>query len=140
MPNTPYPLIANGTIRVSRFIKMDVTAPFKCLESDANNKVIGISQVGTNFAPLSDLVTTHNAATQGQKIQYFGDGDSCQVECGDTITAGDYLKSDADGKAVSIATSGTTLQRYGAWALQDGVSGELIQVQVLIGSERPALT
>jgi hypothetical protein len=53
---------------------------------------------------------------------------------------GNLLKSDADGKGVPIATTGTTIQQYGAMALESGKSGEKIRVFIMLGSERPAIT
>jgi hypothetical protein len=68
-----------------------------------------------------------------------GLGSMCYVEAGATVTAGQYLKSDSQGRAVPVATSGTTVQNYGAIALQGGSSGEKIRVLVIIGKVRPAL-
>lgn len=141
MPNTPMNLMANGDIYPSRFVKPDVSADFKCLQATANSDIIAVSQVGSNYPPLSDLVTDAKAAEADQWIQLFGDGDTCLVEAGDAITRGAKLKSDAVGRAVSIAAAGTTLQNYGAVALQSATAaGELILVQVTaMRSERPAI-
>ncbi len=139
MPNTSPRLMAEGIIRPSRFCKIG-TADDKGLEADANEDTIGISMESTNQPPLEDLVTTQNAAVAGQHFKLYGDGDECLVEAGAAFNRGARLKSDADGKAVGVATSGTTLQRYGAKALESAAaSGELVRVQVLSGSERPAL-
>lgn len=139
MANTPPNLLADGTIRTSRFVKIG-TEDFEGLEADANEKIIGISQDGSRTAPLSDVISVNEAAQDGESFRLFGDGEQCLLEAGGSFSAGGLLKSDADGKAVAIATSGTTLQRYGAVALQDsGGDGEKVQVQVDIGSERPAI-
>lgn len=137
MPNTPPNLQAGGTIRPCRFVK--VTDDHVGSEADANERVIGISGVDTNQPPLSDLVSSSNHATVGQQLKLFGEGDVCLLEIGDTVTASQLLKSDADGKGVPIATTGTTIQNIGARALQGGAAGAFIQVQVTIFSERPAL-
>ncbi len=140
MPNTPPHLMANGDIRPSRFVKIDATAENKGLEADANELLIGISFEGSNYPPLSDLSITVLAAAQGQHFRMYGAGDVCLLEAGDAITAGDRLKSDADGRGVTMASIGTTIQHYGARALQDAAAaGELIRVFVDLGSERPAL-
>lgn len=141
MPNTPANLMANGTIRPSRFVKGDITADFKCLEADANDEVIGVSMEGSNYPPLSDLVSTTNAATQGQYVKLYGEGDVCLLEAGAAVTRFDKLKSDADGRGVAIASSGTTLQNIGARALQSAAAaGELILCQLSpLRSERPAI-
>lgn len=140
MPNTPPLLMAKGIIRPCRFVKLDPTNPHGALECDANDIPIGISYDGTNKPPLEGLVTTAYAAEDGQAISIYGEGDICLLECGGDVVTGNRLKSDADGKGVPIATTGTTIQQFGARALENGAAGTLVRVQILIGSERPALT
>ena len=141
MPNTPAQWIANGDIRPCRFIKADVTAgkDHYALECDANDRIDGISQEGTNKAQTPDITATL-AAAAAEQFRAFGPGDQCLLELGGTVVQGDRLKSDADGKGVAIATSGTTIQQIGARALSAGASGEKIPVEVTIYSERPALS
>jgi len=40
---------------------------------------------------------------------------------------------------VKVATTGTTIQQYGAIALESAAEDEKARVFVLLGSERPAL-
>lgn len=141
MPNTSPTLVAGGTIRPSRFVKLSAAADHQGLEADANERVIGISGEGGKFPPLDDLVTTNVHAAAGDPIRLYGDGDICLLELGSGgATRGGRLISDNDGKGVAMATSGTTIQHFGATALESGSNGDKIRVQVLIGSERPALT
>jgi len=141
MPATPPHLMANGTIRPSRFVQLDSSAAHKGLEGSANCQIIGIAMPGSNYPPLSDLITTPNAATVGQYFQMYGDGEVCLVEAGAAVTTGNRLKSDSVGRGVAIATTGTTIQQFGAVALEDAAAaGELIRVAVTaLRSERPAL-
>lgn len=129
--------VAGGDIRPCRFVKQSAVDDFTWLEADANEPVQGISQAGTNLPPIPD-VTSDKAAVAGQSLRIHTPPEPCLLELGGTVAAGDRLKSDADGKGVAIATSGTTPQRYGAVAQQAGSSGEKIQVNVLIGVESPA--
>lgn len=135
MPNTPPALQASGTIRTSRFVK--ISGEFTCAECDANDPIIGVSYQGSNSAPIPDS-TQGNAAISGQVPRLYGEGDECLLELGDTVSAGAYLKSDADGKGVPALTTGTTVQNVGAIALQDGVSGALIRVAVHLERRLPA--
>lgn len=137
MANTNPSYLAGGTIRPSRFVK--ITAAHTVSESDANEASVGVSQEGGNQPPLSDLVSTINAAVSGETLKVYGLGDECLLELGDTVTAGQYLKSDADGKGVPVATTGTTLQLAGALALDAGAAGDLLRVQVLQYPIRPAI-
>jgi len=74
-------------------------------------------------------------------MKYYGEGEVCLVEAGAAITRFDKVKADSVGRAVTIASSGTTLQNIGARALQSAAAaGELILVQVTpMRSERPAI-
>lgn len=141
MPNTPPNLVAGGNIRPCRFVKLSGSYNHTALECDANEAPIGIAQEGSNYPPLSDLSLTVYAATSGQGLRIFGEGDVCLLEAGAEITRGARLKSDADGRGVPIASTGTAIQNIGAVALQSAAAaGEKIQVQVTFYSERPALT
>lgn len=141
MTRTAPELIAGGDIRPFRFVKIDTSqgGDHTGLEADANDELIGVCGGDTNYAPLSGLITTNYHAQEGQPIKLHGDGEETLLELGDTVTQGDKLKSDADGRGVPIATTGTTLQHYGAIALESGAADQRIRVQVLLGSERPAI-
>ena len=140
MVSSPH-LMANGDIRPSRFVKVsNASGQGRALESDANELVVGISMDGTNKAPIPDVAST-NAAESGQHLRVHVNGEGCLLEAGTGgWTAGELLKSDADGKGVSIATTGTTEQLYGAIALETAAAGELGKVTVLLGRTRPALS
>lgn len=140
MPATPPRLVAGGDVYPSRFVKMSTTADDQGLQATANDQLIGVSYEGGKFSPLSDLVSSNPHAESGDPIGLYGDGEQCLLELGGSVTRGGRLKADADGKGVAIATTGTTIQQFGAIALESGSSGEKIRVFVLLGSERPALT
>jgi len=125
--------IAGGNISPSRFVRQDDTADFQVLEADANSKLAGISMEGTREAPIPS-VSTALAAQSGEPLQVYGDTEECLLELGGTVRPGEDLKSDADGKGVTIA-AGATVQEIGAVALENGVDGELIRVQVSLRSE-----
>jgi hypothetical protein len=133
--------MANGDIRPSRFVQVDSSADHKGIEATANVPVIGVSMESSNYPPLSDLSITVLAASAGQYFKLYGSGEQCLVEAGAAITRNNKLKSMADGRAEPIATTGTTLQHWGAIALESAAAaGELIPVQVLApSSERPAI-
>lgn len=141
MPNTPPHLMANGNIAPSRFVTLDTSADVKGIQATANAQIIGAAMAGSNYPPLSDLVTTTYAAQAGQYFQMYSDGDVCLVEAGAAITRGARLKSDSVGRAVTIASTGTTIQHFGAVAIQSAAgAGELILVLMqTLRSERPAL-
>jgi len=131
MPNTPPQLMAGGNIYPSRFVMIDASNDFKGLIATTNAKTVGVSDVGTNYAPLSDQTVSEYAAKAGQNLRLFGDGDICLIESGAVIVRGNELKADSVGRATPIATTGTTNQRIGAVAIQSAsAAGEFILCQV----------
>ena len=134
-------LLANGDIRPARFVKLTYGdgGVAKAFEADANESPIGISQEGTNTAPIPG-VTSDKAAEQGQGLQLHVEGEECLLELGGTVAVGNFVKSDADGKGVAAATTGTDVQYVGATALESGVAGNKIRVKVQLMSHRPAIS
>jgi hypothetical protein len=126
----PGSFTANGTIRPSRFVKFDTSGPGLVLEADAGEAVVGISGPGTRFVPWSEL-DDGNHAIAGENCQVFQDGHKrIMLELGGTVDEGSFLKSDADGKGVAATAD---QEKYGARARVAGVSGEIIEVDVMIG-------
>ena len=122
--------IANGTIRPSRFVKLDTTAEGTVLECNAGDRCFGIAQQGTRNTPYGSL-DDGNAAISGEILQIYGPPElDVPLELGGTVDEGDYIKADADGKGVK---AGTDADEYGAMCLRGGVSGEIVPVQATTG-------
>lgn len=137
---TELQLVARGNIPPFRFVRLDSASENGCVQAGDNTDVIGVAQGGTNKPEVSGLISAQYAAETGQPVRVAGIGSITLVEAGATVTPGQYLKSDANGRAVPVATTGTVIQNYGAIALQGGTAGSLIRVMVIIGKVRPALT
>jgi hypothetical protein len=125
---------AGGNISPCRFVKQSTTADNTVLQAGAGETVYGISQAGVRRTPYSSLDDGY-AAIAGEDLEVFGVGEVCNLELGGTVTRGDRVKSDANGKGVTSATNG---DEYGAIALVSGVSGDLIQVELKPTSMRGA--
>ena len=124
MPEKSY--LANGTINPSRFVKLDTTTQGRVLQCGAGDKCLGISQLGTRRSPEVD--SSGNAAQTGEPLGVHDEfGELCGLTLGGTVTVGDRLKSDANGKGV---TTTTDQDEYGAIAKMNGVSGDVITVEV----------
>lgn len=137
---TALALTASGTIRPCRFVK--VSGAMTGAECDANELAIGITRPGTDYPPINDssrVTVSGNAAIDGDPISMLTPGDVGLVELGGTVAAGGWIKSDADGKGVAVATTGTTIQYANAQALEGGDSGHFVQAMLWPRSERPAL-
>lgn len=140
MSNTPTAFIASGDINPCRFVTRDSDANYSVSEADANEIVAGISGSGTRSAPYPGLASALHAAANDTVVVHQEPDDEVLLEAGGTFNAGDRLKSDADGKGVAIAGTGTTIQHFGAIANEAATaSGQLVRVKVKVGSERPAL-
>lgn len=123
-------MIAGGTIRPNRFVKISTSADNTALEADANEAVIGAS-TSSNESFDSD-----NHATSGDEVTVrFG---VAFVEAGGNITRGGRVESDADGKAVA-ATNNTTLREIAGWALESGADGGIIKVMIHPHAYRSAI-
>jgi hypothetical protein len=114
-------LEAGGTIRPYRIVKVNSSADNQCLEADANELAIGIVAGSTrqydsaNHAEDGDIVTLQPGAIM-------------MVECGGSVTRGNSLESNADGKAVAETASGTLNRHTVGIALESGSSGEIIRM------------
>lgn len=131
-------LIAGGDIRPARFIKLSTAADHTALEADANERIFGVAVDAFQDAPMPGGDT--DAAESGDAFRYYGVDDTCTVTVGSGgVTAGALLKSDADGKAVLAATTGTTTQWIAGEALEAASENELARIVVRSYPYRPAL-
>ena len=123
-PNRTF--IAGGTINPARFVTMSTTAAgFTCVQSTTGDLPVGIADYegGVTF-PTGSAVALANT---GDSLAVWGNAQQTYLECGGSVTAADYLKSDVNGKGVT-GTLGT--DAIGAQALESGTSGAWIKVIV----------
>jgi hypothetical protein len=118
-------LIAGGNISPSRFITLSTTENATALQAGAGARVIGVATEGAHDAPITG--SSALAAADGDYFRWHPLGDECLLDVAATITAGDVLKSDANGKGV---VADTDEDAVGAIALEAGASGEKIRVLV----------
>lgn len=130
---------ASGNINVSRFVSY-TPVPFVARQAVAGNPILGIAWPGSQypvgvptFYGASSAVESY-AATNGQQLSIVGDGGNALLYINATISAGVFLKSDADG--YGVAASGNT-DKYGAVAVEGGFAGQLIRVTVNTGIGNP---
>ena len=117
-------VVAGGDINPARFVKVSTAADFRVLEANAGESVIGISQLASRAVPQGDNSTL--AASAGESLGVFGQGQECYLTLGTTVTAGVLLASDNSGCGVVAADD----DWVGGQALQSGVAGDLIRVIV----------
>ncbi len=132
---------AGDNTPASRFVSLVSGGTNLAAVSWANAEIIGVSQEGTRSFPQQGVAADY-AAADGETFACYSVGEVCLVEAGAAIDPGTLLKSDADGRAVPIATTGTTIQNYGAVALEQATAaGQAIRCLVVpFGKVRPALS
>ena len=128
-------MMANGNISPSRFLKLDATkVGGYVIQATAGSgshgdPVIGISQPGVRQPPISGLDDGFAGIQDVNAIEVFTTNDECWVQCGAAVTFGDYLKSDANAKAITASSSGDFV---GAQALQTSTAADqLVRVRVM---------
>lgn len=122
---------ASTNIRPARFVT--ISGDHLVAESNSGELPAGIS--GESLHDARDVVNTTFHALTGMPVRVHdyngGDNDrAVMLTLGGTVTAGALLKPDNEGAALA-AVSGDA---YGARALQGGVAGEKVQVEVIVGT------
>lgn len=111
---------AGGTVNPRRFIKMGASDGYAIQATGSAATLIGISEQVVG-------VSTNNIAAAEDMFDVIK-GDQALLELGDTVTRGQYLTADADGKGIpAVVVAGTPLY-VGAYAEESGVVGDFILV------------
>ena len=126
-------MVASGNITRARFVKIYTSANNQCAQAGANEKAIGIAQIGGREAPIPSVTQDPPyAAIAGENVKVHtmnSEREDVVLEIGSGgCTAGDELKSDNNGCGVAIASGTTTGQRVCAIALETASAGELCKV------------
>lgn len=114
-------LIASGTIRPARIVKMDGSTDNSAAEANANEAAVGVA------GKDNKLFDNANHAEDGDPIRLQDNDGEIEVECGGSITNGGRFKSDADGKAVAIGTTGTVNQESLGYVLETGADTKIVR-------------
>lgn len=106
------------TPRLYCFAKATGGANAECDLAGAGDTPVGILQdapLGASGKPVAATVRT---------------GNQSWLKLGGTVTAGQFIKPSTNGVGIAVTTNKDV---YGAQALADGVSGDLIAVKVVSG-------
>jgi hypothetical protein len=115
-----------GNIAPARFVKLGAVAG-TCLQCGAGEDIYGISTPHTRKLALSGIDDGFAGVDGDGALNIIGPGDDeALLELGGTVTYGQRLKSDADGKGVAATTD---KDKTGAIAQSAGTSGMLIKVK-----------
>ncbi len=75
-------------------------------------------------------IALNDTTTAEDKVEIALPGGGAKVLLADTVSFGDLITGDSAGKGVATVTAG---DRYVAIAMEDGVVGDLIAVEVVCG-------
>ena len=134
------PVMANGNIGVSVFVKISTARDFGIEQCAAGtDKPFGISQVGPRTPPNVDqalfgttVANASLAAISGETLMMFSLGDNAPLTAGTGgWNPGDLLMSDANGDGVVFVSGAGNY--YGARALSACNAGELGDVEIIFG-------
>lgn len=132
--------VAYGTINPMRFV-MDVAGIINgVLQATANAPIAGISNIDVDNMPgtrwqQAFVPQMYPCAASGEPVRLYEENDwdtMVTVASGYTVLPNQFLTSDASGNAVPLNTSTAASGLYwvGAKAIEAGVAGDPIRVQV----------
>lgn len=122
-----YTRVANGNIAPCRFVKLGTTG--RVTQAGAGEQPFGVSGQGTRNAPYGSLDDGYHAIA-GEDCEVHGPPEKdVSLDIGGTVAIGNFLKSDANGKGVAGSAD---KDKVGALALQSGVDGDQIRVQLIV--------
>lgn len=114
---------AGGTVNPRRFVKMGAADGYAIQATGSAATIIGISEqvLGASTSNLAAAEDTFDVIKN----------DQAYLELGDTVTRGQYLTADANGKGIpAVIVAGTPLY-VGAYAEESGVVGDHILVTLM---------
>lgn len=114
----PFPsFTASGTIARQKFVK--ISGSFQVAQCVAGEVAIGVSALGTRDTPIPGGST--NAALAGDPVKVFGQTECVPMSAGAAITAGQFVKPDANGDPVPCSAA-------------DKYSGQALEAQATVGA------
>lgn len=122
---------ADGNISPSRFVSLSAGEDYRVDQADGTLPIVGVSEKW-----LETFDATYHA-TAGKTCCTKVPGQKALLELGGVVSAGMFLQSDGNGKGVVASTTISSHVDVGAYALQNGFSGEFIEVMVNVFSGRP---
>lgn len=124
--------VANGDINCARFVKLISGTKYRVAQAAANEQVIGATTQKQRAATITGtLAATTLAASVGESLDIEMMGSLVWVQVGSAVVEGEWVKSDVNGMAVPIATSGATKQMVaGLCIIGAANANELALIQI----------
>lgn len=118
-----------GDCEPSRFVKLSSSADHTVVRCGAGEAAIGISFEGSKDAPIPGASAL--AVVSGMSTRVYQIGESCELEAGGAVSAGDYIKSDSTGRGV---TASSTDKYYAIARAAAAAAGQRIKVTIAFGT------
>lgn len=112
---------------IKSFVPGAAVAGYRIVKHDTTDTAVIQAD---SAADLSIGVSSHVGAAAGDDTVDVVMAGITEVELGGSVTRGQPLTSDANGKAVTAAATNATIGR----ALSSGVSGDIVPVMLSIGT------
>lgn len=124
-------VVAGGNIHPSRVVKLSTAADNTVLESAASTSAnIGIAQQGSRRAPGTGDDDGYCAiATENVGVYGPGSGQA-PGQLGGTVTRADTVTSDGSGQIITTTSDADVII---GWAMESGVSGDIVTILVQPG-------
>lgn len=123
---------SSGTIAPCTFVSIDPNFDEQVFQSVGGDMPIGVMWDGMNAPPgLAGSDNTIAATSGAYGFRVIGLGNDGSIQLAGTVSPGNVLKPHVNGTGQAV--SGTVGDRYGAVALQAGVSGQRIRCLVMRG-------
>jgi hypothetical protein len=107
---------ASANIGTRKFVK--ISGDYLVAQCVANDVAFGVSQTGAKDTPVPGAGTL--AAAAGDPVRVFGQGECAPMAAGAALTAGQFVKPDANGDPIpAVAT--------------DKYSGQVLHAQATVG-------
>lgn len=138
MHNHTMTAVSGGNLRRGRvaFLSNDYTVLELSTPSNTGAPA-GIIQIHSRKAPGTPFDTSLYAAQSGDEVTIYTDGAIALAECGNTVTAGTRVTSDATARIIDTifgVPTGTSFGVSWGWevgtALEDGAAGDVVRIKV----------
>jgi len=115
---------AGGAINPLSYVKLSTSSP-----GSTKNPVV--VQCGAGDRPIG-IAQNDSAAASGDEVEVALPGGGARLTIKGTVASGNFIKSDANGYGIATTTAGDA---YGAQAVEDGVTTDILGVEVIIGEK-----
>ncbi|HIC81914.1 MAG TPA: DUF2190 domain-containing protein [Kiloniellaceae bacterium] len=121
----------SNPILIKTYTASGAVTPYRLMAIAANNAAAVASAVTSTIFGVSKIPANGSVAAGGPVDVALAGVE--EVVLGGAVTAGDPVTSDANGAAVAAAPAAGVNNRIGGFALDSGVAGDIVPMQIAPG-------